>query len=875
MKLDVRQLLPVPVAPGKVLVPRLSGRELQRPLLWRRVLEQPRPQITVLTAPGGYGKTTLATQLITQLPTGTACWLTLDADDDDPLRLAAAVIVAAAAYCADHGAAAAGRLSAGRITEAVTALCEQLAAADAALTFVIDDLHFLTTTSASELLQRLINGAARSVHWLLLGRNEPALPLARWLLEHRLLQLTAADLQLSESETAELLRQSAGLTPEDQTLTAIHRRSEGWPAGLQLTLLAGSRDRQLSAERLLPLLRGDQRLISEYLGSEILVGVPAPLSEFLLYCALPDRLHPALCDAMTERSDSSVLLAEAVRRQLFVQPLDDFGEWFVLHALWREYLAEQALRRLPAAQYAAAALRAAYWLQDNGDTAGALQLLVRTGQAAAAGQLVERHIDAALADYRLEECRIWLRMLPDSVLCRSLVLVTARGWLEFMLGRLVDLGETLRIAGGLKGAAENDDVLVLRALHLLHSGDRRGMFVALWQQREQLAQMRPFAAGWAWLILGSCRQADLVPGIPARDLFAAARQAFQRAGADFGEMYARSLMVVPLRETGELELLLEECRSGATFARRNLHLAAAHEALETFSLLGGEALWWMNRSSEAVGWFAEAYRDARTMANSTYSRQAAIWLEICRADGVAVDFPAPITEALDWVDDQSVSSVVIGERGTLLLLMSLLALRRSEMQPYCRRAAQTLQLPAGAAGVELPDSVYISSALFRLVTRQLPLESPTALLAGRQLEALDPRRLQLFLLVFGAVAARRDGQPQYARALLRRAVMLLDQVQYRRLPLLFAELHPVLRTIDLPSAQQLIGRIDAAPLSGPLLSDREVLLLRLMAGGARQAEIASQLMVSVATVKWYLQRIYRRLGLHGRRAAVQWAREHL
>jgi LuxR family maltose regulon positive regulatory protein len=866
-----------PLLSTRLLIPRPRGQEVVRPALIARLAQIRTVRTALITAPAGYGKTMLAAAAVRQLSSMSCAWLTLDSADDQPLRFLLALSAALSRFV-PAAASLHERFGHSRVNDGADALLDLAAAAEPPLLLVLDDLHLITDPAVYTLLDRMIRQSPQQLHWLLVSRHEPPLRTARGLLEADLIRLKREDLRLSEAETADYLAMQALPAADSLQLHDLHQRSDGWFAGLQCAFLAMQQTTQpQTIDRMLLLLRGDQRLMSDYMMQEILVMLPARLVEFLLLCALPDRLSPALCDALTGTGDSAALLGEVEQRQLFLQPLDDFGEWYVLHTLWRSFLTVAAQQRLSEEMRRAAACRAAEWFLVRDELPAALQMLVRSRQDAAAVALFEQRAWPLVYAHRLTELEQCMQLLSGAVV-RSATALTVRAWLEFFSERLSDLDRTLteleRFAAP-EPAAVLIDRLILRQLLLMQHGDRRRIFSGLWALRERMAHAGGYAAGWGWLLLAICYQADLAPESDLFGFFQQARQAFHQVDAGFGGTSVRVMEVMPLRDAGRLRELVADCGESIGYIRRHLSIVGAREAQSQLLLFAGEAHFWLDQLPEAVTLLQEAYHETRTAANHNAAQKAALWLEICRAAGAQLSLPAPLPESVDWLDQADRSAEPIGNRSLLLYLTALRTIISGSSAADCRRAVRVLNMPLHELDREQPKNVVLAVAAARIALRDLDDDLFVRLTAAaKQMDAQRSRHMHLQLLVFAAIVAHLLGRRAQARVLLRRVVGSLEQSPYLRLPLLAQELVPLLRSIDHPTALQLLSRLEEPPPERRL-SEQEIRILRLLAEGHSQAEIAARLIITVATVKWHLYRAYRSIGVKNRREAVQWVQQHL
>lgn len=276
-----------------------------RPALLARLndgLAAGRP-LTLIAAPAGYGKTTLAAQWAAQLPQPVA-WLALDEADDDPLRFSTYLVAALQEADPAIGAELIPVLRAGQLpppNALATTLLNDLTAGEPAgprpLVCVLDDCHVIQDPAILAVLQGLLAHPAAGLHLCLVTREDPALPLARLRGRGQLTEVRAADLRFAEAEAAAFLRTGLGLALSDADLARLAERTEGWAAGLQLAGLSLQGCADPSA--FVATLSGSHRFILSYLTEEVLARQPAAVQEFLLQTSILERLCGELCDAVT------------------------------------------------------------------------------------------------------------------------------------------------------------------------------------------------------------------------------------------------------------------------------------------------------------------------------------------------------------------------------------------------------------------------------------------------------------------------------------------------------------------------------------------------------------------------------------------------
>jgi LuxR family maltose regulon positive regulatory protein len=429
---------------SKHRIPRPRREVVPRPDLLARLRERAADaRLVLVQAPAGFGKTTLLVQLATALaaaPGGAVCWVSLDAEDNDANRLFAALFGALAALDLPwsvppatvlaqlQDASPAARTALGPLIDALGARPE------ARIALVLDDLHHISDAAALQLLDTLIARAPPELCVCIGSRTTPPLSLARWRAGGELVELGLEDLQF-DLDAAQALCRLRGLhSLSDEMLQAALARTHGWVAGLQLVLGSARGDGAG-----LPALIGPaaHRHLFDYFAQEVLAELPAPLQQFVLHSSVLPELSPALCQAVTGRTDARAVLDALFGRQLFLSALDERVPLLRFHDLFRDFLQGELERREPgrAAQLHA---RAAAAEAQAGRLERAVPHWLAGGCWADALAALHRMADGLLAvggTHRLER---WLEQLPpdwrepqaDAALLRGLCAWSRWDWLE-------------------------------------------------------------------------------------------------------------------------------------------------------------------------------------------------------------------------------------------------------------------------------------------------------------------------------------------------------------------------------------------------------------------------------------------------------------
>ncbi|MEW5870791.1 MAG: AAA family ATPase [Chloroflexota bacterium] len=439
----------------KLYLPLPRPQIVSRSRLLERLDEGLQRKLTLVSAPAGFGKTTLVSEWLAacqrRTPAARTAWLSLDEGDSHPPRFLAYLIAALQTVDGALGAGALGMLQAAPPppNEAIlTALLNDLAALGNALDalpqdliLVLDDYHQVDAAQVDQALAFLLEHLPPQMHLLIASREDPQLPLARLRARGQLSELRAADLRFTPAEAAEFLNrasglQGMGLTLSAKEISALEARTEGWIAGLQLAALAlqgsiGPQGRSDPAS-FIQAFTGSHRFVLDYLVEEVLQRQPQHVRNFLLQTAILERLSAPLCAAVTGQADSRSILESLERGNLFVIPLDDQRQWYRYHHLFAEvlqtYLAEPE-------QVSALHRRASAWFEHNDLPAEAIRHALAGKDFARAASLLELAHPAMDVSYQSAAWLAWARALPEALLRARPVLSVDYAW------ALLDSGE--------------------------------------------------------------------------------------------------------------------------------------------------------------------------------------------------------------------------------------------------------------------------------------------------------------------------------------------------------------------------------------------------------------------------------------------------
>jgi LuxR family transcriptional regulator, maltose regulon positive regulatory protein len=442
----------------KLRVPTPRSEQVIRPRLLELLGNANECKITLVSAPAGYGKTTLLAQWSHAVAESSSfAWISLDEQDNDPVRLWRHIVEALhlAAPEIDFGAdVLVGMSVTGRrlIETSIPMLINVLADLDRKWILVLDDYQFVTNDDCHESVAFLVGHLPENVHVVFASRSDPPLPLGLLRARGEMNEIRDEQLTFSEEEALCLLDETMGLDIGLDDIRLLLERTEGWPAGLYLASL--SLQKREDKHSFIEAFKGSDRYIVDLLAEEVLAGVQEEVREFLLRTSILGRLTGPLCDAVVGREGSATLLRELARSNLFLVPLDERGEWFRYHHLFSQFLRyelESSSPELVPVLYG----RASAWLEGEGFFDGAIRDAVAAMDVERAGLLVARHWYGYVLAGQMATVEGWLESLPEAQTLRDPALLLVRAWICTLSGggeegeRLLTLAESIPYEGPL------------------------------------------------------------------------------------------------------------------------------------------------------------------------------------------------------------------------------------------------------------------------------------------------------------------------------------------------------------------------------------------------------------------------------------------
>lgn len=885
----VTKLFLPPAGPGTIARPRLMARldaGLNCPL-------------TLVSAPAGFGKTTLVSRWVTSCGRPVA-WLSLEETDSDPTRFLAYLIAAlrtVAPGLPDDTAPASSQPP--PMEASLTTLLNTVAVLPEPIVLVLDDYHLVDSHDVDDALTFLVDHLPPQLHLVVTTREDPRLPLARLRARRRMIELRAADLRFTTDEAAAFLVEAMGLELTADDVEALGTRTEGWIAGLQLAALSiQGRD---DAGAFIQTFAGDARYVVDYLVEEVLRRQPEHVRDFLLQTSILDRLSGPLCDAVTGQSGGASQLEALERGNVFVVPLDDRRRWYRYHHLFadvlRAYLVAEHPDLLPELHR-----RASAWHRRHGDLPEAIGHALAAADLDTAADLIEMAAPRMRQLRREVTLRAWLDALPDELIQRRPPLGVDYA------GVLLSIGETDRVESLLHGAEQRLDAFHVEPSTPNGTAAALRGWIAIY--RAGLAQMRGDAAATQRHATHAldllAEQDDLGHGAAAGllglaswtlgDLEAAYRlytecmARLERAGF-IADLLGCMLVLADIRitqgrlheamEIYERGLRLNAGRGGSLLrGTADMHVGIAALAIEhddmdtaiTHLQQGRELGEHMGLPQNPYRWCATMARVREAQGDHTGARELLDEAERRYAGDFSPNVrPVPATRARLWIvsGDLGKATAWAREQGvaaddapTYLLEYAHVTLARLLLARY-RRDRDT------------PSLERVMALLDRLQS--------TGEESGRTGSVIE-------ILMLRALALEACGDLAGALPSLERALSLAESEGYIRL--FIGEGLPMTRLLTEASARGIMPRYTATLLAAVAshpgrdthpstpardmaepLTEREIEVLRLVAEGRSNREIADRLFLALDTVKGHNRRIFAKLDVERRTEAIARARE--
>lgn len=878
---------------GHLMASPLIATKLRVPIARQRVVERSRlralldrganARLTLISAPAGFGKTTLLAQwLAGSDPSGPAiAWLSLDGSDDEPALFWSYVVAALRAALTRVGVDFPDIPATSPDDGFIAVLLNQLTETERSVVLVLDDLHAIENAEIHAKLATLVEHLPSNARIVVSTRSDPALPLARLRARGELVEIRVADLRMTGDETATYLNDVVGLSLSPTDAATLEHRTEGWIAALQLAVI--SLQGRADPSAFIASFAGSGRYVVDYLVEEVLQRLPEDVREFLMTTCVLRRLNASLCDAITGQAGMARTLLDRMERQnLFIVPLDEGRQWFRYHHLFADVL-NSHLSGEQRAQLPAIHCRASEWYEQHGERAEAIHHALAAEDFEWAAELLERFVPEMRKNRQEGLFRVWMEPIPDAVIRERPGLALGHVGVLVSLGIFEGMEDRLRDAEGrLEGQDPSGSLRAAVELYRCALAQVRGDLASAEHHARLVLELAPAgdhaalagAAGFLGIVAWSRGELD-----DAVRYWTQCRDGLRAAG-HVADMQGTTIALADILLTqGRLTEAIALCREAIDLASAGggavRGVADTHASLAQLHLERGEIVEAQEHLTKCLelgdlfGLPQHPYRSRVTQARVDLVRGnlADAVEELREAERRYVsDFfpyvrPIPamiarvqirlgrLNEADRWAASASIS--VDGEADyiceyeniTLARLLLARSMRRELLSfvGRLREAAETGGRRASVVELRILEALTHRSMekpgpALDALCHALELAAPE----GHVRPFLDDRDALTELL---KLAARRGVAPDFVRRLLAEASST---------PTPAVSHHP--------------------DLIEPL-SDREVDVLRLLRTDLSGPEIAREMVVSLNTVRTHTKNIFEKLGVNSRRAAVRRAGE--
>jgi LuxR family maltose regulon positive regulatory protein len=875
-----------------------------------------------VSAPAGFGKSTLLSAWA-QEPERRArvAWLSLDKGENDLARFLAYMVAALRTVEAGLGKELVTSLqSPGAIKTdlLLTSLLNDIAALPDQLILVLDDYHVIESRPVDEAVAFCLDHLPPQFHLVIASRIDPTLPLSRYRARGQMTEVRADDLRFTPDEVSAFLNQTMGFNLSIEETTALETRTEGWIVGLQMAALSiSSLEQANEINDFINRFTGGDHYIQDYLTEEVLQRQPADIRDFLLLTAILDRLSASVCDAVTGRDDSQVILENLEASNLFLSPLDNERTWYRYHHLFADLLRQRLQLAFPDRLDELNA-RASHWLESNGFTRKAIAHALVMEDKRPAADLIERHTINLLYGDHSQDTLTWFASLPDELFKERPMLGISRAWAlvfndpfrnrDLAMQSLAqarqamaesDAGQTL--ARTIKGHAFSIQAILSHppiktdhepgvVLELLHEAQ------ALLPPDETFIRSDNYISiGYEYLHLEAIES--------AQDAFMSAFAEARRGNNHLVALVAIRNQALIAYYTGELTRAIEICQQGITeFEQFHIEDDQTLPGLSILSVALGfmlleqgaweKAEFELAKGFDTLQWFGEY--EAMVLGLTAFAR-----LSLIKGDDKRT------LRFLDRFGQQWPSTTPLVE--TLRIQIEMTRLARDAEIPiailtWMKENQPVLDADTDITGISpwnetqhLTDLTWIQSQISTgrwksesgyASTMSFCLELLERCLQGAQQRGVPFRVIECSILK--SLVLHALGNAHEAISSLSSAVSLAEPEGYRRVFLdkgpLLTQLLRELSANKPPTdfARQLLTGIEAQTamrsklprqeLPEPL-TPRELEVLRLVADGLSNREIGERLFLALNSVKGHNYRAFGKLEVRSRTEAIARARE--
>ena len=857
--------------------------------------------LTLVSAPAGYGKSTLARQWLEHLGCRSA-WLSVDSADSDLTQFLSYVVAAIRSTCPDFWADAAEILQSAALPSADDLsgiFCNEIEALAEPIALVLDDYHQISSSDIDDFIDTVLKHPPQNLHLIIVTRRDPGLSIPALRARGTLCEVRMQQLEFREDETRAFIRANLADAITDDEITILHERTEGWPVALRLArLAAGEHGATTSIVNQLP---NDSHAVRTYLMQEVLGKQSNEVREYLLRAAFLDRFCPELCEAVMPEGAASIPGREFVnvirKANLFSIALDESGNWFRFHHLFQSMLHEQALTDLGSEQVRDIHMRASRWFEEHEFLADAIRHALSANSPGEAADVISRHRNMIMNNEWWHQLDIWLRLLPPKIVASRPEFQLLKARVFRTTGQNVELVQALDTAESLLDTAVIDDgtknqlygsLASMRCYQLYAQSDGEAAARASRRALELLPPEDMAERGFAMILLGAALQmtGDVKGAI--NNIYSAISEASERV--EDRPTYMTRLLAA-LCYIYWMNADLKELGPVANDAERLSRHADLWEVLSVALHFTASCHYHQNRLSTVEDDLRDLLRKKAIASPELYAHSLIILALAQEALGKSDD-ALKTSRTLRDLAFRTHNPFMIGLSEALAAELSI---RQGRMADALQWASQYEPEPLVPVHSFFAPPLCLAKILI-LDDTTVSRERAQVLLPRLEdyFTGIHNKRFLIETLALRALLSNKTGETAHAVEQLGSAVSLAQPGGFIRLFVdIGPELVPLLNRLEIKGEKlQYVGRIlaafgsegggtdaaqadatarvtinDVSGLPEPL-SRRENEVLGLLAARMTNKEIGERLFISTATVKRHAHNIYAKLNVKGRREAV-------
>lgn len=875
----------------KLFIPPARSVLVSRPRLVARLNQGLMHPVTLVSAPAGFGKTTLvsewrASESGRNYP---LAWLSLDVDDNDPIRFLTYLVAALDTLKPGIAETAFSVLQSPKPPSHhifLTGLINDLSEIVDPFALVLDDYHVIDSQQVHQALIFLLEHIPQQMHLILLTRSDPPLPLARLRARNQLAEFRVDDLRFTPEEAAIFFKQVMGLMLSADDVAALEHRTEGWITGLQLAALAIQKPSVMRNDgdtaEFIRSFTGSHHYIADFLSAEVLGHQPESVSTFLLQTSILERMTSELCDRLTGRRDSQLMLQQIDKANLFLFPLDEEQRWYRYHHLFVEMLRFQLRQNFPDL-LAELHLRAAEWYEQHGFVSDAIRHFLAAGDMPSVARLVELNAMTMLLHGETKTVLDWITTIAPLIETHPWLGIY-QCWALIITGHLEQLESILH--GIEKRISSCDSICdteemychidVIRALAAERQEKDQEAIELAHQALERLPESNNTIRSIIFLLLGDASWSigDLTQ---AKEAFSEASRIEKAAGNLIITTGSLSSIGEILIEQGQLHQAMETFQSSMQTGINSDGRMMPITAPACFGLSSLKYEW--NDLNTAQHYLEQAMELGRRWGNPpTLARIHLLQASIKQAQGDTAGSLMSLHEAEGMIQGQIIPLVTMERINAMHVRLWL-------SQGNIEAAERWVSQNALNSDNEITYKNQIAYlTLGRILIAQNKADKALSLFERLlvQFENNGQKGRSLELLILQSLTFKKRGDIPGALNVLTRALTLGESEKYMRVFLdegtPMAELlrHAGSHGITPKYVAKLLSEFNTdigispdsqQPLIDPLTA-RELQVLRLMADGLSNQAIANRLVVAVGTIKTHTASLYRKLGVINRTEAV-------